>query len=383
MFKVREDGSPGNSSWLNVYLLDVQFSSTSNITILLAASNLQDPDSNSLHYALASLSSIQEATPMKFCEFCILKHQSHLGQGYEKSGVGGNRAKPFNYRLLTFGGQFAYVFNSEGIMCCTVTLDEDEPDNIDFKSGGNGILGSGGGNGESAAIFFTLSQGLVNVAPNTANTMMSASINQSMMMNESRTGGGGGFMSTSKLSESLCLNVSQAGLENMTMSEDKNDQLKAAFLLFCKRDIAQSIKLVENLFPNPDSPDFAAVDSSLDRVVVHMSRDLIDDFPASDPRWMESLPGTPVSAMNSLGGLMSSGGVGGVGVASTSLLILHQLEDKQTALDFYISFLKEVDLWDKFGSLTVRDFTMPTVTALSEHVEKTAAAIALRTIHNE
>ena len=41
---------------------------------------------------------------------------------------------------------------------------------------------------------------------------------------------------TSKLSESLNLSVSQAGLENLTMSESKKDQLKAAFLLFCKRE---------------------------------------------------------------------------------------------------------------------------------------------------
>ena len=32
---------------------------------------------------------------------------------------------------------------------------------------------------------------------------------------------------------------------------------------------------------------------------------------------------------------------------STSLLILHQLRDKQTAHDFYINFLKDVGLWDR------------------------------------
>lgn len=41
---------------------------------------------------------------------------------------------------------------------------------------------------------------------------------------------------TSKLSESLNISVSQAGLDNLTMSESKKDQLKAAFLRFCRRD---------------------------------------------------------------------------------------------------------------------------------------------------
>ncbi len=31
--------------------------------------------------------------------------------------------------------------------------------------------------------------------------------------------------------------VSQSGLDNLTMSESKSDQLKAAFLLFCKRNM--------------------------------------------------------------------------------------------------------------------------------------------------
>ena len=45
---------------------------------------------------------------------------------------------------------------------------------------------------------------------------------------------------TTKLSESLNLSVSQAGLDNLTMSESKKDQLKAAFLLFCKREFNQA-----------------------------------------------------------------------------------------------------------------------------------------------
>ena len=66
-----------------------------------------------------------------------------------------------------------------------------------------------------------------------------------------------------------------------------------------------------------------------------MSTDLVDDFPASDPRWLETLPAAEATAA-------------ATGVGSTmSLLILHQLEDKQTALEVYINFLKEVGLWQR------------------------------------
>jgi hypothetical protein len=42
----------------------------------------------------------------------------------------------------------------------------------------------------------------------------------------------------------------------------------------------------------------------------------------------------------------ASGATSGIS-SSMSLLILHQLEDKQTALEVYISFLKEVGLWQR------------------------------------
>ena len=141
-----------------------------------------------------------------------------------------------------------------------------------------------------------------------------------------------GVTNSSRLADSLNLSVSAAGLEDLTMSESKGDQLKAAFLLFCKRNMTQSVSIVAELFPASSSSSASAVDSALDRLVAAMSQDLIEDFPASDPRWMESAEGG--SSSTSVG-------------TSTSLLILHQLRDKQTAHDFYVNFLKEVGLWDR------------------------------------
>ncbi len=172
------------------------------------------------------------------------------------------------------------------------------------------------------------------------------------------------------------------------------------------------MSLVRELFPSADrasSSSAALIDSSLDRLVLAMSGDLVDDFPASDPRWMESVPAsesaqlaaTPAdgSASAATASSSSSGTVG----ATMSLLILHQLEDKQTALEFYINFLQEVGLWQQvnrgtaciktevmngnsffqLSGVTLREVKMPTSLALCEHVEKTTAAISLRQMHNE
>ncbi len=49
-----------------------------------------------------------------------------------------------------------------------------------------------------------------------------------------------------RLSESLNLSVSQAGLDNLTMSESKKDQLKAAFLLFCKSNFVSLFLAVQD-----------------------------------------------------------------------------------------------------------------------------------------
>ena len=50
---------------------------------------------------------------------------------------------------------------------------------------------------------------------------------------------------------------------------------------------AQSI--VDELFP-PGMPAVSEPGSSLDLLVVGLSQEMLDDFPASDPRWAESLP---------------------------------------------------------------------------------------------
>ena len=167
------------------------------------------------------------------------------------------------------------------------------------------------------------------------------------------------------------------------MSESKKDQLKAAFLLYCKRNVSEAKYIVDHLFP-PEESNGSHLDPndaypSLDRLVISMSTDLIDDLPASDPRWLETLPPSELAA-----GTQSNDGNSGIdGIGSSSLVILHQLEDKQTALDVYINFLKDVGLWQKLTCVPSREMPTATTFILNEHSEKTVAAITLRTLHSE
>ena len=168
------------------------------------------------------------------------------------------------------------------------------------------------------------------------------------------------------------------------MSESKKDQLKAAFLLYCKRNVGEAKYIVDQLFPVEAANGNHQSDSnepfpSLDRLVISMSTDLIDDLPASDPRWLETLPASELA----VGGQTQGGSSVVDGIGSSSLVILHQLEDKQTALDVYISFLKEVGLWQRLTCIPSREMSMGTALLLNEHSEKTVAAITLRSLHSE
>ena len=160
--------------------------------------------------------------------------------------------------------------------------------------------------------------------------------------------------------------------------------MKAAFLLFCKRNIGEAKFIVGNLYPADGGtgnrqPQSNEPYSPLDRLVISMSTDLIDDLPASDPRWLETLPASELAS----GSQDSDGNPSIDNIGSSSLVILHQLEDKQTALDVYISFLKEVGLWERLSFVPNREVPMATTLLLNEHSEKTVAAITLRTLHSE
>ncbi|NXK03796.1 NU133 protein, partial [Herpetotheres cachinnans] len=143
--------------------------------------------------------------------------------------------------------------------------------------------------------------------------------------------------------------------------EDKTKLLKAAFLQFCRKDVVNAQSMVVELFPSNADLDS---DAELDRAVTQISVDLMDDYPASDPRWAESVPEEAA------------------GFSNTSLILLHQLEDKTKAHSFFIEFLHQVGVFERLGSFPVRGVPMATRLLLCEHAEKLAAAIVLKNHHS-
>lgn len=92
------------------------------------------------------------------------------------------------------------------------------------------------------------------------------------------------------------------------------------------QETAESI--VNSLFPYEEEPA-NEIDAHLDTVVTKVALDIINDIPSGDPRW------APIrSSEITLG-------------SSSSLQILNQLEDKQRALEWFFSFLKEVKIWER------------------------------------
>ncbi|OXB58236.1 hypothetical protein ASZ78_001116, partial [Callipepla squamata] len=147
----------------------------------------------------------------------------------------------------------------------------------------------------------------------------------------------------------------------MVAQEDKIKLLKAAFLQYCRKDIVNAQSMVVELFPNNEDVDS---DAELDRTVTQISVDLMDDYPASDPRWAESVPEEAS------------------GFSNTSLILLHQLEDKTKAHSFFIDFLHQVGIFERLGSFPVRGMPMATRLLLCEHAEKLAAAVVLKNHHS-
>ena len=72
---------------------------------------------------------------------------------------------------------------------------------------------------------------------------------------------------------------------------------------------------------------YILADCLMDRLVHELSLRIVDDYPASDPRWTDSVPAGHESAF-----------------ATVSLLVLHQLEDKVKAHDLFLNFLRQVRL---------------------------------------
>uniref|UniRef100_F6Z5Q9 Nucleoporin Nup133/Nup155-like C-terminal domain-containing protein n=1 Tax=Ciona intestinalis TaxID=7719 RepID=F6Z5Q9_CIOIN len=134
-------------------------------------------------------------------------------------------------------------------------------------------------------------------------------------------------------------------------------ELQAAFLYFCRNNLRQAQSLVDEVFPEEKSNHL------LDGAVAVVSTDLLDDYPASDPRWAESV---------------SAEYRGSAG----SVILIHQLQDKQNAHSMFLKFLSEVGIWHRLTTISHGQRRNSTRWLLSEHSEKLCAANNLLQKHS-
>ncbi|MGH0127985.1 UNVERIFIED_CONTAM: hypothetical protein FKN15_064395 [Acipenser sinensis] len=251
--------------------------------------------------------------------------------------------------LPCFSGQAAYLFTEELVFACSTGTGRGAvpEEKIPFSFPGDRLLGAGCC--ADLPVVFSRNSGLLAVVARESASILPEDMEDSL--SSSVTGA----------AVEATLLESSSGMETIAQ-EDKTKILKAAFLRFCRRDILGAQSMVDEIFP-PDS-DLDA-DAELDRTVTQVSVDLVDDYPSSDPRWAESVPDETV------------------GFSHTSLILLHQLEDKMKAHCFFIDFLHQVGLFERLGTAQVRGIPQATRLLLCEHGEKLSAAIVLKNHHSK
>ncbi|CAL8333006.1 unnamed protein product [Lota lota] len=247
-------------------------------------------------------------------------------------------------------GSTAFLYTQELVFACSTGTVRGGPpeERISFSAPGDGVRG--GGCCGNLPIFFSQTNGLVAVVARQAVSILPET-----------------------MEDSLCSSLAAAPEVSMmemptraeaVAHEDKTKMLKNAFLRFCRNDLIGSQALVDELFPTEGGGD-GEDGAELDEVVTRIDLDLVDDYPASDPRWAESVP-------------EESGGF-----PLTSLIILHQLEDKMKAHVCFMDFLLQVGLLQRLGQVMVRGGPMATCLLLCEHAEKLQAAMVLKTQHGK
>ncbi|KAL7845456.1 hypothetical protein AOLI_G00236480 [Acnodon oligacanthus] len=239
-----------------------------------------------------------------------------------------------------------YLYNEELVFACTTGTGRSglPEEKLAFSSPGDRIRG--GGMCANLPVFFSQNNGLVAVVARESASIL-----------------------PENMEESLCTSVAGPGPEGTPLEtppkmdtvaqEDKTKLLKQAFLQFCRHDLIGSQNMTDELFPTEGE----AGAGELDAVVTQINLDLVDDYPASDPRWAESVPDE------------------NAGFTLTSLILLHQLEDKMKAHHCFMDFLLQTGLLDRLSSASVRSSPMATRLLLCEHAEKLSSAVVLKNHH--
>ncbi|XP_037366089.1 nuclear pore complex protein Nup133 [Talpa occidentalis] len=248
-----------------------------------------------------------------------------------------------------FSNQTAYLYTENAVyVCSTGTGKFSLPqEKIVFNTQGDSILGAGSCGG--VPILFSRNSGLVSVTSRENVSILAEDLEDSLASSVAGPGNESMVFETSTKNE-------------MIAQEDKTKLLKAAFLQYCRKDLGHAQMMVDELFSSHSDLDS---DCELDKAITQISVDLVDDYPASDPRWAESVPEEAP------------------GFSNTSLIILHQLEDKMKAHSFLMDFIHQVGIFGRLGTFSVRGMPMATRLLLCEHAEKLSATIVLKNHHSQ
>ncbi|CAH1791718.1 unnamed protein product [Owenia fusiformis] len=321
---------------LKLWMLDLQLT-RDGVIVLGAGTNTESPE-QLIYYATGKLAH-SDQIPESFQSFQV----SAFTQPYHED----DENMLLDCHLLVPDGttEATYLYNESVVICPASQAGSQVPDKVDFQMRGDRVLGAG--ICDKMGLFFSSVHGLVSIS---STAKLDQSLNDSSFL----------YDPVSRPDSALAFTPAQ--VDELSQSEDKSARLKAAFLHACRGSLAQAQTIVDELFPVSQGMELPS--SPLNTMVAALSRELIDDFPASDPRWAETVP-------------HDSGGS-----SSGSLIILHQLEDKQRAHEYLITFLTNVGLWDKLSTINMRDQPMRAQLLMCEHAEKIVAAITLRNIHS-
>ncbi|XP_060515783.1 nuclear pore complex protein Nup133 [Cylas formicarius] len=320
---------------IDVWILDIQEDADS-ILLLTASVNLHF--SPQVYYVLISVPIT--STSIQIRNFILLE----LSNLYNEE----NPTEILSYKFILCGNT-VYLYNSKSI---SVIKMQEPADTLEFHHSQDQIYGATVC--DDIPVFLSKQHGLITVSKIENNMNLSFATSASNLDSSSSC--------ETCLTSPSNLSVYQMNADEICSAhKDTASQLKAAFIFHVKSQLTECLEIVNSLFAS-DMATLAGIDAPLDLVVLQMSKEMLDDTPAADPRWNNRDESCPAQGLGS----------------SHSMQVLHQIRDKQKAYNLFMKFLREAGLWDRFGAVIIRDMPVTTVHALAEYSEKIMAAEVLK-----
>ncbi|XP_076243006.1 nuclear pore complex protein Nup133 [Calliopsis andreniformis] len=333
-----------NPQNVNTWLVDIQ-PCDEGIVLLMAAYHADVSPLIISALGLISLSSTTLANTFKW--FIPIEYKCVFYNEYVELNL-------VSYRFILCGGE-AIVYDKDDIFVVNCTSEHEKQEMITLPQGRDRILG--GALCSGTPVLFTKNFGLISIIPT---DFASQDFNTSYV--DTNVSTDYSYRPSLALQNFTSL-VTNEEVQDMFYSSDAATQLRAAFLLSLRQNKTQCEEILSQLFPLQEEP-VMDIDASLDTLILKVAKDLIDDYPANDPRW---------SNHRDLSITIN---------AVTSMQIPHQLEGKQKALSLFVEFLKEHNLWNRFCAVTYRGVIMSTPHVLAEYAEKVVAALTIYNLQN-